>query len=884
MKTYKLIAAGLLTLCFSISLWHSEVFSSIPETTAEVTAQSAVQPDTTGKHRLVQLARERGMVRIGVTYNMEHSPERYLGGGQRNAQRQQIAQMHDAFVHELQNKRLNVNIGGKLETYPRIFLSVDEEALLYLYKSELVKSIDVVRRGQRFLSESTTLVGSQNANMLDIDGTGETIVIMDDGVDSSHGAFSGRVNVNNGACFSENDSSAGLSSLCPGGAETAFGFDAGEPCDDFDVECDHGTHVAGIAAGENGVAPGAEIVSFQVFSKTVPDACEDEEDENAPCLTWSDETLEQALDHLNTRPWLSDVTAINMSFGFIDEDTPFTQACDDENTTVTDLIADIFQGSQGAYVVAASGNEGFSNEAAFPACISSVISVGATDNNDEHWQQSNAASYLDLVAPGVDITSAMPGGGTTEKTGTSMAAPHVSGTLALISQAYPMLTPAQVQEKLYDNLEKVSGMQGQPRTDEYGRGRLNAYASVLDALEQNPSVTLIEQSQNISGTETYYNDEYIYVLPGATLNVNGTLNLNNAFLYVLGTLEGSGTINLIGVAEIIDEHGINNFTGTIGDGSDPPPPAYPTVSDTTFTQNTVLADTLMLTGVTTLDPGVTVTVAENNLIIIADTLQMNGSGSSISIFASSGELRLSEGIHVNGGRLVAHSEGEIDIEEEAMLQSTSLTIHSGGKAIIGDDADINTNGGNIVIDPGAELQVRDNVTFGLDSATLRIRGDAVIGDSFTFTNGHISTSSSSSLSIGNGAQLDFAETPAGMFTRGQGFEILGEFSILGNGTMQPYNNQSGGWHGLSLIGNGANGSSVSNAQISGSTHGVRLIGVQDINLSGTQITNHQTAGLFISGSDDINLYEIIVSGSENDGMVTNSVNHYSKFGKLGQSI
>lgn len=783
MKTYKLIAAGLLTLCFSISLWHSEVFSSIPETTAEVTAQSAVQPDTTGKHRLVQMARERGMVRIGVTYNMEHSPERYLGGGQRHAQRQQIAQMHDAFVNELQNKRLNVKIGGKLETYPRIFLSVDEEALLYLYKSELVKSIDVVRRGQRFLSESTTLVGSQNANMLDIDGNGQVIVIMDDGVDSGHSAFSGRVNVNNGACFSENDSEAGLSSLCPGGAESAFGFDAGEPCDDFDVECDHGTHVAGIAAGDEGVAPGADIVSIQVFSKTVnPAECEGG---NAPCLTWSDETLEQALDHINTRPWLSDVTAINMSFGLIVENTPFTQVCDDRNTTVTDLIDDIFHWSEGAYVVAASGNNGFTNGAAFPACISSVISVGATDSTDGHWQQSNAASYLDLVAPGVDITSAIPGGGTATFSGTSMAAPHVAGTLALIRQAYPLLTPAAVQEKLYDNLEKVSGMQGQPRTDEYGRGRLNAYASVLDALEQNPSVTLVEQNWEIFRTENFYNDEFIYVLPGAKLTVSGTLNLDHAYLYVLGTLEGNGCIELFGDAAIIDTYGENEFPPeNIGDCDVDPEPVYPTVSDTTFTQSTVLADTLMLTGVTTLDPGVTVTVAENNLVIVADTLQMNGSGSSISIFASSGELRLSEGIYVNGGRLLAHSEGEIDIEEEAILQSTSLTIQSGGKAIIGDDAVINTNGGNIVIHLGAELQVLDNVSIGMDSASLRINGDAFIGDSFTFTNGHISTSSSSSLYIGNNAQLEFAETPSGILAiQDPGFVVRGAFSILGNCTM-----------------------------------------------------------------------------------------------------
>jgi hypothetical protein len=156
MKTYKLIAAGLLTLCFNFMLWHGEVFSHNPSTSSEILnlQQSEVRPDTTGKHRLVQMARERGWVRVIVTYNMEHSPERYLGGGQRYAQRQQIEQMYNALVDELQNKSLNVRIGRKIETYPVIGLTVDEEALRYLYKSNFVKHVEKERGGQQYLLDS----------------------------------------------------------------------------------------------------------------------------------------------------------------------------------------------------------------------------------------------------------------------------------------------------------------------------------------------------------------------------------------------------------------------------------------------------------------------------------------------------------------------------------------------------------------------------------------------------------------------------------------------------------------------------------------------------------------------------------------------------------
>jgi major intracellular serine protease len=91
-------------------------------------------------------------------------------------------------------------------------------------------------------------------------------------------------------------------------------------------------------------------------------------------------------------------------------------------------------------VVAASGNEGDGNvkthEYSYPGAYEEVIEVGAIDKFRHIAAFSNTNAALDVVAPGVDILSTIPGGGWAEFSGTSMATPHVSGVLALLIAMY----------------------------------------------------------------------------------------------------------------------------------------------------------------------------------------------------------------------------------------------------------------------------------------------------------------------------------------------------------------------------------------------------------------------------------------------------------------
>ena len=122
--------------------------------------------------------------------------------------------------------------------------------------------------------------------------------------------------------------------------------------------------------------------------------------------------------------------------------------------------------------VAAAGNSN-SNNRSYPAGfdLDNIISVAATDRNDAKASFSNYGSdWVDLGAPGVDILSTLPGEGYGFGSGTSMAAPHVSGVAALAWSLDPQATYQTVRDAIFEGVDSVASMAGVTVKG----GRLNA--------------------------------------------------------------------------------------------------------------------------------------------------------------------------------------------------------------------------------------------------------------------------------------------------------------------------------------------------------------------------------------------------------------------------
>lgn len=198
----------------------------------------------------------------------------------------------------------------------------------------------------------------------------------------------------------------------------------------------HGTHTAaticGVAVkGQNvGVAPGAKLMSGLVIE--------------------GGNTTARILGGLD---WLvgNNVRVISMSLGYPGYDPVFLEL-------VKRLI------SRNALPVFAIGNEG-PNTSRSPGNYVGTLSIGAMDEEDhtaafsgsQHFTRSRDAEKPDVVAPGVDVISAKPGGGYQSMDGTSMATPHVAGVVALLLEAKPQATARQLMEALEKSCEPLKG-------------------------------------------------------------------------------------------------------------------------------------------------------------------------------------------------------------------------------------------------------------------------------------------------------------------------------------------------------------------------------------------------------------------------------------------
>jgi subtilisin family serine protease len=280
------------------------------------------------------------------------------------------------------------------------------------------------------------LIKADQAATLGFPGTGQVVAVLDTGVAKTHPMLAGKVVSE--ACYSTTLPGR-TTSFCPGGASSSVAAGSGVNC--RASGCEHGTHVASIAAGSSaslkGVARGAKVIAIQVFSRLDdPASCFPFA---APCTTGFFSDVMRGLERVYALRSRFKIAAANLSLGITN--MPFSAACDSFLPGFTAIIGRLR--SAGIATVISSGNDGFNGAVSFPACISTAVSVGSSTKGDQISSFSNHARLVELLAPGSSILAAVPGGLATLN-GTSMAAPHVAGAWAILKQAKPTASVSEV--------------------------------------------------------------------------------------------------------------------------------------------------------------------------------------------------------------------------------------------------------------------------------------------------------------------------------------------------------------------------------------------------------------------------------------------------------
>jgi subtilisin len=381
---------------------------------------------------LISKAETGGPIAVIIGLNVPFRPEATLLGSYAiQQQRTSIAEAQDSVLSELSN--YDPASVKKYFFIPAMAVKVDATDLRRLESSSDVSTIEEDLVLSPTLAESVPLIGAPAAWANGFTGSGQTVAILDTGVDKTHPFLSGKVVSE--ACYSSN--------LCPGGATASTAPGSGVNCNVSIAGCDHGTHVAGIAAGKgtsfSGVAKDANIIAIQVFSQNLDGS-----------IGASSSDILSGLQRVQVLSSSFTIAAANLSLGNGSHNTSNCDSQDPQMKAGIDAIRLL-----GIATVVASDNKAlvngtFTNGIAYPACLSSTISVGSTGDGsgglpqDSISDSSQSSALLSLLAPGDLIYSSVPGVGFSNKSGTSMATPHVTGAWAVLKSKSPSASVDQI--------------------------------------------------------------------------------------------------------------------------------------------------------------------------------------------------------------------------------------------------------------------------------------------------------------------------------------------------------------------------------------------------------------------------------------------------------
>lgn len=269
-------------------------------------------------------------------------------------------------------------------------------------------------------------------------GEGKAVAILDTGIQSSHDYFeddNGVSRIVAQACFVQAVGEVDWAKCRDDGdafPESDFGPNAADisyMTQNQQSYMDHGTHVAGLAAGNgnlsapNGTAPDADIVAVRVFGSGGA----------------YDIDILNALDWVVDNAATYDITSVNLSLGsgLYNSGDCYSNDINYADYWYRVLYEDLI--AAGVAPLVASGNDGAQNKISSPACVEPAVVVGSTNAYDDSLNSyesisyfTNLSSQVDLLAPGHLVMSSLPGSNYGLMSGTSMATPVTAGAFALL--------------------------------------------------------------------------------------------------------------------------------------------------------------------------------------------------------------------------------------------------------------------------------------------------------------------------------------------------------------------------------------------------------------------------------------------------------------------
>jgi len=473
---------------------------------------------------------------------------------------------NDADIADLQN--LGVLGGTRYHSLPMIAVTTTKSRIAAVSHFPSVRSIYMNRTFQWNLdatARALTTVDRVKPNNdltyanggLPVSGRGVTVAVLDTGVDGTHADLAGRV--------VQNVKLVDTQSLGVG-----FSYPLVSPTlADTDQVYGHGTFVAGVIAGTGqqsggkyaGVAPGANILGLSAGDASLL-------------------FILSGFDYLLGNAAAFNVRVVNCSFS---ANTVFD--VNDPVNVATKMLTD-----NGVSVVFSAGNTGPGSDSLNPYSVAPwVISTGATDNNEKLASFSSRGEFGSplfrptLVAPAVNTVSLRAStlatiasvdgllandaslGATefpyyTTGSGTSFSAPQVAGTIALMLEVNPNLSPAQVR----DILQRTATPLPPYYMYEVGAGMLNAQAAVLEAafpqrhfgswrgIAYQGQVTYANTTQTFSGS----------AVPGASSD--SSLNIPANTLLSSVQVAWGGPLNAANLTlAVLDSRGITQAVGNL---------------------------------------------------------------------------------------------------------------------------------------------------------------------------------------------------------------------------------------------------------------------------------------------------------------------------------